>query len=202
MISQLWDGEHVSVSPSGSLAWVAPHSDVQSAVISCTGCWTPNRLCCFRPGVKCHPPPAESTARRRCTACGRDNTSEPNNYIKVMERRNVLAISAGVQQQRGTCREGERELLSGRTAGLSDSDTETHSLGGAAGIFQFRRVSPAERDLTSIDAEIWICVKYQPVLIEACREASLSCDRLLHSALDRNSTHWPARGQRNEWEIW
>lgn len=44
-------------------------------------------------------PPAESTACHCCTACGRDNTLEPNNYIKVMERRNVLPISAGVQQQ-------------------------------------------------------------------------------------------------------
>lgn len=127
-ISQLWDGEHVSVSLSRIVSVFSLESlhiqmsSQQSAVISCTGCWTPNRLCCFHPGVKCHPPPTESTGRRRCTACGRDNTSEPNNYIKVMERRNVLAISAGVRQQRGTCRE------SSSPGGQQVSVTQIHKL--------------------------------------------------------------------------
>lgn len=44
-------------------------------------------------------PPAESTACHCCTACGRDNALEPNNYIKVMERRNVCRLAQESSKQ-------------------------------------------------------------------------------------------------------
>lgn len=82
-------------------------SQMKSAVLRCQ---TPKRLCCFHLAFQPPHPPlllGSPPLTPAVQLAGRDNTLEPNNYIKVMEKRNVVRIS--VVSPAASCREQTEE---------------------------------------------------------------------------------------------